>query len=96
MTDLTRLKAEIRTDGFSDPFATCMSWLFAVAEVIHFEREIDVPPEWQYRPSPVQTEPEPDRLEVDLLRDEDDETVLALGRLLYRWSRLIEARGDSY
>lgn len=91
------LKGEYRLTDHGDPFGTSMAWLFAISDILHLDRDSDVPEtEWGYRPSPIQTEPDTGEWETEFCRDADTSDLIAFGRLLGRHIRICKATGRSY
>jgi len=92
--DYQEAKREFRTDGYG--WGNTMTWLFAISEVLHFDRDDDTPEtEWGYRPSPIATGPE-DSLEVEIAREMPDAELVHFGRVLNRYADMLRAQGHDY
>lgn len=79
-----------------DPWGSCMNWWFAVADSLHFTHGHDVPAHWEFRPSPIQTETEPDSCEAEFCNDADPDDLERFGNLLCRYADLLTRNGYSY
>jgi len=94
--DLAALKHEFRMDYKSDEWGRTMHWLFNICDIIHFERDIDVPEAWQYRPSPFGSSIDDDDSDAEFLRLADTETLLTFGNMLHRLCDLLTRTGKDY
>lgn len=88
------LKSELRLSNDGDSWRTCMSWWFATAAEL-FERGVYLPPEWQYRPSPMGAI-DPDAYETPIVAEAGDDDLLRFGRLLDRYSSKLKESGKAY
>lgn len=88
------LKHEYRLMHDGDEWGNCLSWWFAVAGEM-YERGLDIPPEWQYRPSPFGGREE-GLYETDVCLEASDEALELFGRVLCRLGERLKACGRDY
>lgn len=91
-------KHELRMNDFShDPYGTTMHYWFIVADEICFFREkLDVPFDWEFRPSPFGAAHDDCPLEVEFIQMLDDETLLQFGEMLHRLYNICKRKGWNY
>lgn len=94
--DIEALKFEFRLTNDGDDWGHVMSWLFVVADEIHFERDFDVPDDWGFRPSPLGKTTEEDDYYGSVVSMADDDSLLKFGNMLNRAARCLNANGKSY
>jgi hypothetical protein len=94
--DLQDLKFEFRLTNDGDDWGHVLTWLFAVAEEIYFERDFPVPDKWKFKPSIFgKTIDEADYCSV-IVCQADDESLLAFGKILDRAAQCLRAHGKDY
>jgi hypothetical protein len=84
-----------RDDLKGDPWGTTMGWFFRVADCLYF-RDVDIPDEWKFRPSPCGSQNEPDDFVVQVIEAEDNETLLRFGNLMHRFCDVLKKAGRDY
>jgi hypothetical protein len=97
------LMGEFRTGDFEDAWGTTMEWWFAVAENL-YHNGVDLPAEWEYRDSPMHVnggyEPEgyAENFIVEALSDGviDDDDLMRMGNVLFRYAGILKAAGKDY
>jgi len=94
--DLKDLKLAFRLTNDGDDWGHVMSWLFVVAEEIHFERDFPVPDEWKFRPSVFGKTTGDEDYILGIVFQADDENLLAFGKILHRAAECLRARGRDY
>lgn len=90
---MEELKQEFRLGDVGDPWGNCMAWLFAIADVLHFEHD-GAPMAWQFRPSPFGPDYGAPEYETAVKCSKEDLT--AFGNLLNRYSDLLRRQGRDY
>lgn len=88
------LKAEFRLTNDGDSWGNAMSWWFAVAGEM-YERGLEVPPAWQYRPSPMGAI-DPDQYEAPIVAEAADDNLCRFGAMLHRYAGMLRAAGKDY
>lgn len=78
----------------SDPYGSAMALWFDCAEFLTFEMGEDVPARWEFRPSPIQTEIEPENQLIDLDLSADD--IIAIGDVCQAVSEACKRKGLDY
>lgn len=93
MMDYEDAKQEFRLADDGDTYARVMMWLFAVSDTLHFDRDDDTPMvEFDYQPSPIQSEPEYSP-EYEIVREMPDTELIHFGRVLNRYVDMLKAQG---
>ena len=84
---------EMRIAQSGDWWGDTMAWWFAVAGEM-YERGLDIPAAWRYRPgiSPK----EPDRYETEICEAATDDGLRLFGRALTRYAAKLKAAGRDY
>lgn len=82
------LKQEYRLTNDGDDWGTATFWLFNIADEIYFERDFDVPHEWQFRPSPLGKCSDDNYIEYSITEAGDGD-LLRFGKLLHRYTNMI-------
>lgn len=77
------LKFEYRLGNDGDAWGHCMQWWFAIADEIEFNRDFDVPADWQFRPSPLGL-CEDDEYMRSIMNDATDDALRAMGAMVHR------------
>ncbi len=94
------LMAEMNIGADGDDWGLCLSWHFAVCDVLYHMNE-DIPAEWQYRHG-LGCTGEDDDYQTAVTRDMvDDGTVsvkdlIDFGQFLNAWADELRERGESY
>lgn len=94
--DFKDLKQCFHETSSGDPWGNTMGWLFAIADYLHFETEIEVPEEWEFRPSPLGVGTEEDAYEWQALKEAEPEAILPFGRLLWRYRGYLKFKKKDY
>jgi len=94
--NLKDIKNEYALTCCGDSWGTAMQWFFTIADELYFEREITVPSEWEFRPSPLGPSNDDDDLTTQMVRGYDDETLVAFGNILNRYVRFLKRAGKYY
>lgn len=94
--NLKDLKTEFRLTNDGDDWGHVMSWLFVVAEEIHFERDFPVPEKWKFRPSVFGKTTGDEDYCLGIVFQADDESLLAFGNILNRAANCLRAHGRDY
>lgn len=96
-TDLKYLKAEFRLSDDGDSWGNVKQWWFTIADEIYFNRKnLRVPDEWQFKPSPMGPSNDPDDYVTNVVKDTPDEALMAFGNLVHRYARLLKSKGVNY
>jgi hypothetical protein len=91
------MKDELRLFGDDgDPWGTVMSWWFAIADEIYFNRDFDAPTEWQFKPSPIGPSNEPDSYETEVVEQATDDALQKFGALMHRAAQLLKHMNRDY
>lgn len=95
-TTYNDLKREFGITNDGDSWGTVMGWLFAISDVLHFDRDDETPiMEWGYSPSPIQSEPK-DTFEAEIAREADTADLIEFGCVLSRYANMLEKAGKNY
>ena len=83
-----------------DQWGCVMEWFFTVAHLIHHKCGLhNVPAEWEYRPSPLDTEIDAEEFHLikfwDLDKFECDD-LIGFGNVLSRYTDKLKAAGKNY
>lgn len=63
----------------------------------YFNREdLEVPNEWQFRPSPMGSANEEDDYATVVVREADDKSLMRFGKLLNRYAAILKKAGQDY
>lgn len=93
---LKDLKHEFRLTSDGDKWGNAMHWLFCLADEMHFRRDaMNVPAEWQFKPSPFGPDDEDEYVNESLSRT-PTHTLEAFGALIYRYCDKCRAAGLDY
>ena len=90
------LKQEFNLTSDGDAWGNAMLWWFSIADEIHFNREFDVPSEWQFRPSPIGPSNDPDDYITTVVREASDAELQSFGALIHRYARALKHAGKDY
>ena len=95
--DLKSLKQEFRMSHDGDTWGNTMRWWFTIADEIYFNREnIRVPNEWQFKPSPMGPSNDPDDYVTNVVKEADDDSLLAFGKIINRYASLLKRNEMDY
>ena len=96
MLTLADLRSEFRLtyDG-GDAWGHVMHWWFTIADDLYF-RGVPLPPDWEFRPSPMGRANDPDDYAAGMMQFISDHDALAFGKTLARYARKLEKAGRSY
>ena len=84
----------IQLDLYGDPWGTTMSAWFDIAEILYCRGD-NIPPEWEFRPSPLIYDLSGGYL-VEELSELSSDTLRKLGNLLSRYTRILKFYGRNY
>lgn len=87
---------EFKLNNSHDQWGNCLQWLFAVCEELYFNRGIDVPSEWQYRPSMLGASMDEAEYPSDVLKECSDDMLLRFGWILHRYADILKENGKDY
>ena len=96
MTIKTDILYETRMEGTHDRWGTCMSWLFAIADYIEHTLYDEVPPEWEYKSSPLGANDEAYEYQLLCKLEPTLDDLKPIMGILYRYRGLLELAGHSY
>lgn len=91
-----RVFGEFRLYIDTDLWGTTLHWWFTIADELHFNRQIEVPAQWRFRPSPLGIVNDPDDWATLTVRSLSDANLLRFGRALYRYASKLRAAGVDY
>jgi len=91
---LQDLKSEFRLASDGDSWGSVMEWWFGVAGEM-YERGLDIPDDWRYRPSPFGGV-DPDSYVAPILAEADDNDLARFGAILNRYAGVLKAKGKDY
>lgn len=92
--ELKQLKADIILMGdWDDKWGEGINWHFYICDALQL-RDDDIPESWQYKPALFGVDD--DSVHLDILRDYKTETLIRMGNILQRYTRLCEKAGLSY
>lgn len=98
--DLTTkdLIAEYRLTHCGDNWGNCMEWWFAIADEIYWNRapHLRVPDNWQFRPSPLGPQNEPESYTTEIVQSATDSALEEFGAMLHRYAAILKKRGEDY
>ena len=77
-----------------DRWGSAMGLFFDVAEELD-RRDEDIPAEWGYRAGALGVG-DPESFEAEILTDADSDDILRLGRVLHRYTGMLDRAGHSY
>lgn len=86
---------EIRMGDVGDPYGLAVSYLFAIADYLT-ELGEHVPPEWDFRQSPLGPDTESFEWETLCELRTPPATALRVGQVLHRWITKLEIAGRTY
>lgn len=89
-----QLMQEYRLTCDGDTWGNTMAWWFAVAGEMH-ERGLDIPADWQYRPSPLGGKND-DAYETPICEEASDDALILFGRAMNRYATILKAAGKDY
>lgn len=93
--DLDALKTEWRmTYDKGDSWGCVMAWLFAIADEMHWQRDLEVPAKWEY--SPGMGIGDTESYQYQACHAATDEALTALGEMLWRFRDLCIRKGLDY
>lgn len=94
---IIQFKKEIRLLDFKyDPWGEAMSAFFELCARM-YKRGLTIPAEWQYRPSPLTSDPtEKDNYWYSLFARCGRHQLLAIGNLLHRYTEYLRRKGKDY
>lgn len=95
---LANLYREIEPDHTSDPWGYSTGLLFDLCEYLGAETNIDPTSEdWGFSPSPLgYNVVVVDEYRLEIFREQDAETLVALGDFLHRYTNMLEHTGNGY
>ena len=94
MENLRAIKAAYRlASDPGDKWGSAMAWLFAVCDFLQ-ARDVEIPQEWRFSPSPFG--PETEGHELSVLGLYPPHLVKAFGRVLFRYTNRLERAGLDY
>lgn len=89
------LKSELMMGWDSgDRWGSAMGMFFDVAETL-YRREAEIPTEWGYRPGAGGVG-EPETWEAEIMIDADTPDLIRLGKVLDRYTGMLDRAGESY
>ena len=94
MLTASNLMQEFRVSQSGDWWGDTMEWWFAVAAEM-YERELPIPDEWRYRPSPLGAK-DPEAYPTEVLESASDEALGLFGRALNRYAGILKKGGKDY
>ena len=90
------LKSEyMLTHDSYDAWGSAMGVYFDLCSEL-YHRDADIPASWDYHPGAASDPREPEGYWFDMLIDADTDTLLHFGRILHRYTSMLDTRGDSY
>ena len=92
--DYNALRSHFGMFASGDPWGDCMGFLFAVCDVLEFDRESPKPWDWGYRPGAASEVPEETRMYG--LEEFSTEALEEFGEVLGRYRNVIRAAGKDY
>lgn len=93
---LSQIQVEYRLTCDGDAWGNAMNWLFAIADEIHFNRSVECPASWQFKPSILGASNDPDDYATGIVRDAPDHDLITFGQLLNRYLRALRHAGHDY
>lgn len=90
------LKIEFRITNCGDAWGTTLSWLFAIAEELYFNRDTEVPDSWNFQPSPFGITTDDDSYELNVVRECDDALLIKFGNILSRYANFLKRANKDY
>lgn len=92
------LKSEFRLfDCDGNSWGEVMHWWFVIADEIYFHRDtIEVPGDWQFRPSPLGESNSPDDYAVASVRETPNDELIRFGALIHRYAGALLHAGRDY
>jgi hypothetical protein len=89
------LRTEFRLGDDYDPWGHCMHWLFTIADHLYWN-EGETPAEWQFRPSPIGPQNDPDDYVTEIVSAADTAALIDFGNVLNRYAALMRAADMDY
>lgn len=96
MTTYETLKETFGVAQGPDLWAETKHWWFVIADEIYWNRDFEVPEEWQFEPSPLGPQNEEDDFVTHVVQEASDEDLMDFGALIHRYARLLDYMGLSY
>lgn len=85
----------LSVDRDGDEWGWAMSWMFALCDTMLFDRGMEIPFEWEFRPSPIGKCTD-DEWKDEILSDLSDNQLAYLGNLLHRYTTRLRKAGKDY
>lgn len=82
-------------DRDGDEWGWAMSWLFAICDAMTFDRDMEVPAEWDFRPSPLGKSTD-DEWKDEILVGLSDNQLAYVGNVLHRYTEHLRKAGKDY
>lgn len=90
------MKTEFKLTGDGDRWGNTMNWLFNIADEIYFNRNFEVPVEWEFKPSCLGPSNDPEDWVQQIVISSNDVELLHWGKVLNRYADLLRKHGKDY
>lgn len=79
-----------------DAWGSAMNMWFAIADEVYFNRDMEVPTEWNFKPSPIGPANDPDDYATEIVTNMSDDALSRFGAVMHRYVGVLKHAGVDY